>query len=170
LAQPVKVAWPTWAFRPGTKQGSPPFLHRRRVAGEGGARELAPEVRVPIWCICSGGAHYGWHVVVKQVSGGEPATAGQRRGGGRQLGVCGATVSSGGGCYSDGGARRWSEVALDGKVASANEGGSRLGASTIPCCGCWLSDRLGVAQRRMRAVHGVQCLEQRSAARGRVER
>jgi hypothetical protein len=66
---------------------------------------------------------------------------------------------------------------LDGKVASANEGGGRLGASTVPCSGHWLSDRLGVAQRRTRAVHGDQRLEQRSTAmkeqrrmvRGRAE-
>jgi hypothetical protein len=29
------------------------------VAGEGGTRELAPEVRVPIWGISGGGAHRG---------------------------------------------------------------------------------------------------------------
>jgi hypothetical protein len=68
-------------------------------------------------------------------------------------------------------------VALDGKVASANEGGGRLGASTVPCSGRWLNGRLGVAQRRMRAVHGDQRLEQRSTVmkeqrrmvRGRAE-
>jgi hypothetical protein len=50
------------------KTGDPPVPHRRvahrpnpvnrqRVAGEGGARELAMEVRVPIWGIGSGEAH-----------------------------------------------------------------------------------------------------------------
>jgi hypothetical protein len=59
------------------KQGSPPFLHRRtahrpnpadrrRVAREGGAKELAPEVRVLIWCIDSRGAHRGGLAAVKQ--------------------------------------------------------------------------------------------------------
>jgi hypothetical protein len=52
-----------------------------------------------------------------------------------RLGVHGAVVSSGGGLCSDRGARRWPEVALDGKAASANEGGGRLGASTVPCGG-----------------------------------
>jgi hypothetical protein len=66
---------------------------------------------------------------VKQVGDAEPAMAGQRRGGGRQLGVRGAAVSSGGGRCGDGGAHRWSVVALDGKAASANEGGGWLGAS-----------------------------------------
>jgi hypothetical protein len=87
----------------------------------------------------------------------EPATAGQRRGGGRRLRVRGAVVSSGGGCCGDGGAHRWPEVALDGKAALANEGGGRLGASTVPCGGRWLSDWHGVDQRRTRAVCGGQC-------------
>jgi hypothetical protein len=39
--------------------------------------------------------------------GGEPATAGRRRGGELQLRVHGAAVSSGGGRCGDGGARRW---------------------------------------------------------------
>jgi hypothetical protein len=55
------------------------------VARGGGARELAPEVGVPIWGIGNGGAHRGGLVAVKQVGGGEPATTGQRRGGGHQL-------------------------------------------------------------------------------------
>jgi hypothetical protein len=59
-------------------------------------------------------------------------------------------VSSGGSRYGDRGSRRWPEVALDGKAASANEGGGQLGASTVSCSGRWL----GMAQRRMRAVRG----------------
>jgi hypothetical protein len=98
-------------------------IDRRRVAGEGGARELALEVRIPIWGIGSRGTHCGRLVKVKQVGGGEPVTAGRRRGGGRRLGVRGAAVSSGRGNFGDGGARRSSEVVLDGKAASANEGG-----------------------------------------------
>jgi hypothetical protein len=168
FAQPVKAAWPTWAFQPGTKQGSPPphsppargspaKSGRPAVSGRGGgARELALEVRVPTWCIGSRGAHRGGLAAAKQVSGGEPATASRRRGGGHWLGVHGSAVSSGGGHCSDGGARRWPEVALNGKVASANEGGGRLGASTGPCGGQWLNGRLGVAQRRMRVVHSGQ--------------
>jgi hypothetical protein len=115
------------------------------VAGEGGARELALEVRVPIWGIGSGGAHRGGLVAVKQVGGGEPVTAGRRRGGGRWLRVCGAVVSSGGGLCGDGGARRWLELAYNGKAASAKEGGGRLGASMVPCGGQWLSGRLGMS-------------------------
>jgi hypothetical protein len=111
-------------------------------------------VRVPIWGIGGKGAHRGGLTVVKQVGGGGPAMAGQRRGGGRRLGVRGVAVSSGGGLCGDGGACRWSEVALDGKAASASEGGSQLSASTVSCSGRWLSSRLGVAQRRTRAVHG----------------
>jgi hypothetical protein len=156
LAQPIKVAWPTWAFRPGTKQGSPPFPHRRvacrpnpvdrrRVAGEGGDRELAPEVRILIWCICSGGSHRGRLAAAKQVSAGEPVTAGRRRGGGRLLRVHGAAVSSGGGRCGDGGALRWPEVVLNGKAASTTETDGRLGAPTVPCGGQWLSGRLGMA-------------------------
>jgi hypothetical protein len=52
------------------------------VAGEGGGRELAPEVRVPIWGMDGGGAHCGGLAAVKQVSGGEPVTTSRRRGGG----------------------------------------------------------------------------------------
>jgi hypothetical protein len=37
----------------------PNLADQRRVAREGGARELAPEVRVPIWGTGSGGAHRG---------------------------------------------------------------------------------------------------------------
>jgi hypothetical protein len=92
--------------------------------------------------------------MVMQVGGGEPATAGRTRGGERRLEVHGAAVSSGGGCCGDGGACRWLEVALDGRAASAIEGGGRLGASTIACGGRWLSDRFGVAQRHMRVVRG----------------
>jgi hypothetical protein len=65
-------------------------------------------------------------------------------------------VSSGGGRCGDRGAHRWSEVALDRKAASASEGDGRLGASTVPCGGRWLSDRLGVAQKRTRAMCGGQ--------------
>jgi hypothetical protein len=50
------------------------------VAGEGGARELALEVRVLIWGIGSGGAHRGGLEVAKQVSGGEEATTSRRSG------------------------------------------------------------------------------------------
>jgi hypothetical protein len=127
------------------------------VAGEEGARELAPEVRVPIWGIGSRGAHRGGLVVAKQVGGGESAMAGQRRGGGRWLGVHGEAVSSSGGRCGDERARQWSVVALDGKVASASVGGSRLGASMVSCGRWWLSGRLGVAQRQTRAVRDGQC-------------
>jgi hypothetical protein len=62
----VKVVWPTWAFRPGAKLGNPPIPHShaahrpnladwRRVAGGGGARELALEVGALIWGIGSRG-------------------------------------------------------------------------------------------------------------------
>jgi hypothetical protein len=78
------------------------------------------------------------------------------RNGGHRLRVHGVAVSSGGGRCGDRGARRWLEVALDGKAASATEGGSRLSASMVPCGGQWLSGRLGVAQRRARVVHGGQ--------------
>jgi hypothetical protein len=115
------------------------------VAEEGGARELAPEVRIPIWGIGGGGAHHGGLTAVKQISGGEPAMAGRRSSGERRLGVCGAAVSLGRGHYGDGGARRWPEVALDGKVASATEGGGRPGASTVSYGGRWLSGWLGMA-------------------------
>jgi hypothetical protein len=115
------------------------------VLGEGGARKLASEVRVPIWGTGSGGVHRGGLTVVKQTGGGEPVTAGRRRGGGRRLGFHGAAVSSGGGRCGDGGARWWSEVALDGKATSASEGGGRLSASTVSCGGWWLSGWLGVA-------------------------
>jgi hypothetical protein len=53
---------------------------RRRVAGEGGARELALEVRVQIWGIGSGGAHRGGLAAVKQVGGGEEMAASRSRG------------------------------------------------------------------------------------------
>jgi hypothetical protein len=56
------------------------------VAGEGGARELALEVRVPIWGLGGGGFHRGGLTAMKQVDGGEPVTAGRRRGGGPGLG------------------------------------------------------------------------------------
>jgi hypothetical protein len=168
--------WPTWDFRPGTKQGStaPPLIpHRRvvrrpnladrqRVAGGGGAKELALEVRIPIWCKGRGRAHLGGLAVVKQVGSGEPATAGWRRGGGCCLRVCGVVVSSDEGRCSDGGVCQWLEVALDRKAASANEGGGRLGASTGPSGGQWLSDRLGV-------VAIARCLEQRRTMRCRAE-
>jgi hypothetical protein len=145
-ASRVKAVWPTWAFRLGTKQGSPPISHWRaarrlnpadrwRVAGGGGARELALEVRVPIWGIGSGGAHRGGLVAATQVGGGELVTVGQRRGGEHWLGVRGATMSSGGGHCSGRGARRWSEVALNRKATSTNEGDGRLDASTGPCGG-----------------------------------
>jgi hypothetical protein len=62
-------------------------------------------------------------VAVTQVGGGEPATVGRRRGGEHQLVVRGAAVSLGGGRCGDGGARQWPEVALDGRAASATEGG-----------------------------------------------
>jgi hypothetical protein len=105
------------------------------VVGGGGARELALEVRVPIWGIGSGGAHRGGLVAATQVGGGELVTVGQRRGGEHRLGVRGATMSSGGGRCSGRGARRWSEVALNRKVTSTNEGDDRLDASTGPCGG-----------------------------------
>jgi hypothetical protein len=115
------------------------------VAGEGGAREQAPEVRVLIWGIGGEGTHRDGLTTVMQVSGGESARAGRRRGGERWLGVRGAAVSLGGGRCGDGGAHQWPEVALNGRAASATEGGSRLGASMVACGERWLSDRLGVA-------------------------
>jgi hypothetical protein len=126
------------------------------VSWEGGVRELAPEVRVPIWGIGDGGTHRGGLTAVTQVGGGEPATASRRRGGEHRLGVCGAAVSSGRGCCGDRGACRWSEVAFDGKAASTIVGGGWLRASTVSCDGRWLSGRLGVAQRRTRVVRGGQ--------------
>jgi hypothetical protein len=132
------------------------------VAGGGGAKELALEVRVPIWCIGRGGAHLGGLAVMKQVSSGEPTTAGWRRGGGHRLGVRGVAVSSDEGRCGDGGVCQWLEVALDGKATSANEGGGRLGVSTGPSGGQWLSGRLGV-------VAIAWCLEQRRTMRGRAE-
>jgi hypothetical protein len=90
--------------------------------------------------IGNGGAHRGGLTAVKQVDGGEPATAGRRRDGGRRLRIHGAAVSSGGGHCGDGGARRWPEVALDGKAAPAGEEeGGRLSASMIPYGGRRLS-------------------------------
>jgi hypothetical protein len=127
------------------------------VAGEGGVRELTPEVRVPIWGIGSGGAHRGGLTVVKQVGGGEPVTTGRRRGGERRHRVRGVAVSSGGGRCVNRGARLWLEVALDGEAASTTEVGGRLGASTVTCCRRWLSGRLGVVQRRTREVRGGRC-------------
>jgi hypothetical protein len=160
---------PTRPFGPRWNRGAPPPLiphrraarrpnpvDRRRVGGGGGARGLVLEVRVPIWGIGSGGAHHGRPAAVQQVGGGELVTACRRRGWGRRLGVRGATVSSGGGRCGGGGARRWPEVALDGKAASTNDGGVWLGASTGPCGGQWLCGRLGMAQRHARAVHGGQ--------------
>jgi hypothetical protein len=100
------------------------------------------EARIPIWGIGGGGAHCGGLAMVMQVGGGEPTMAGRRSGGERRLRVCGTTVSSGGARCGDGGARRWPEVALDGRAASATEGGGRLGASTVASGGRWLSGRL----------------------------
>jgi hypothetical protein len=136
------------------------------VAGEGGARELALEVRVLIWCIGSRGAHCGGLAAAKPVSGGETTTAGRRSDGGHQLEVRAAVVSSGRGRYGDRGARQWPKVALDGKAASANEGDGRLGASMVPCGGQWLSGRLGMAQRRTRTVRGGQRSTLRAEAYG----
>jgi hypothetical protein len=124
------------------------------MAGEGGASELDPEVRVPIWGIGGGGAHRGGLTPAKQVGGGEPATVGRRRGGELRLRVHGAAVSSGEGRCGDGGARQWPEMTLDGKAASATEGGGRLGASMVSCNRRWISGQLGVAQRHTRMVRG----------------
>jgi hypothetical protein len=63
------------------------------MAGEGGAREQAPEVGVLIWGIGGGGAHCGGLTAATQVGGGEPAMIGWRSGGERWLGVCGAEVA-----------------------------------------------------------------------------
>jgi hypothetical protein len=68
-----------------------------------------------------------------------------------------SAVSSGVGRCGDRAARRWPEVALDGKAASANEEGGWLSASIVPCGGQWLSGLLGMAQRHTRAVRGGQC-------------
>jgi hypothetical protein len=86
----------------------------------------------------------------------ESAMAGRRRCGEHRLGVRGAAVSSGGCRYSDRGARRWLEVALDGRAAPTTKGGGQLGASTVACGEQWLSGWLGMAQRRMRAVRGCR--------------
>jgi hypothetical protein len=126
------------------------------VAREGGAREQALEVRVLIWGIGGGGTHRGGLAAAKQVGGGEPVMAGRRRGRERRLGVRGAAMSSGGGHCGDRGAHRWSDVALDGRAASVAEGGGWFGASTVACGRQWLSGRLGVAQRRTRAVQGCR--------------
>jgi hypothetical protein len=84
---------------------------RPAASGQGrrcqGAR---PGGESPDLGIADGGAHRGGLTVAKQIDGGEPATAGRRRGGERRLGVCGAAVSSGGGRCSDRGAHRWAEV------------------------------------------------------------
>jgi hypothetical protein len=135
----------------------PNLADQRQVAGEGGAWELALEVRILIWGIDSGGAHHGRLVVAKHVGGAESAMTGWRRGGGHRLGVHRAAVSTGGGHCGDGGAHRWPEVVLDGKAALANEGGGRVGALMVPCGGQWLSGQLEVAHRRTRAVRGGQC-------------
>jgi hypothetical protein len=71
-ARPIQIreAQLISAFRPKMKQGSSPVPHRhtprrpnlvdrRLVAREGGAREVALEVRVLIWGIGGGGAHDG---------------------------------------------------------------------------------------------------------------
>jgi hypothetical protein len=144
------------------------------VAGDGGARELALEMRVLIWGIGSGGAHRGRLTAAKQVGGGKPATAGRRRGGGHRLEVHGATVSSIGGHCGGGGACRWPKAALDGKVDSTGEEeGGRLDASTIPYEGRCLRVMVGLAwlrgARGRCSVVSVRRLEQRSATRGRAE-
>jgi hypothetical protein len=127
------------------------------VAEEGGARELALEVRVPIWGIGGGGAHHDGLTVVEQVGGEEPVTASRRRGGERRHRVRGVAVSSGGGRCVNRGARLWPEMALDEEVASTTEVGSRLGASMVTYCRRWLSGQLGVVQRRTREVRGGRC-------------
>jgi hypothetical protein len=150
--------------------GSPAESGRPAASGRGRrCQGASPEVRVPIWGIGGGGAHRGGLAAVKQVISGEPTMAGRRRGGERRVRVRVAAVSSGEGRCGDGGARRWPKVALDGRAASTTEGGGRIGASTVGCGGRWLSSRLGMAQRRMRAVRGGRRLEQRSAAT-RVQR
>jgi hypothetical protein len=63
------------------------------MAGEGGAREQAPDVRVLIWGIGGRGAHCGGLTAATQVGGGEPAMIGWRSGGERWLGVRGAKVA-----------------------------------------------------------------------------
>jgi hypothetical protein len=140
------------AHGPLTDSGRPAMSGRGRRC-----RELTPEVRVLIWGMGGGGAHHGGLTAAMQVGGGEPVMASRRRGGERQLGVCGEAVSSGGGRCGDGGARQWPEVALDGMAASATKGGGRLGASTVACGGRWLSDRLGVPRRHTRTVWGGRC-------------
>jgi hypothetical protein len=50
------------------------------VAGEGGARELALELRVSIWGIGGRGAHRGGLTVAQQVDGGEETAASRSRG------------------------------------------------------------------------------------------
>jgi hypothetical protein len=105
------------------------------VVGEGGAREVAEEVRVPIWGIGSGGAHRGELAVAKQVGGGEPTTAGQRRGGGHWLRVRGAAVSSSKGCCSGGRARHWPEEGGAGGVLTAEEGSRRQLRRATQRCG-----------------------------------
>jgi hypothetical protein len=63
----------------GERPHSPPA--RGSLAGKGGAKELTPEVRVPIWAIGGRGAHRGGLAAAKQIGGGEPVTVVRRRGG-----------------------------------------------------------------------------------------
>jgi hypothetical protein len=105
-------------------------------------------VRVLIWGTGSGGAHRGELAAAKQVSGGGPATAGQRRGGGHRLGVRGAMVSSSGGRCGGGRARRWLEEAGAGEVLTAEEGSRhRLGRSTRRCGGLTCGPRRAQGRR-----------------------
>jgi hypothetical protein len=86
------------------------------VAGEGGARELALEVRVLIWGIGGGGAHRGALTAVKQVGGGEETAASRSRGHRRGL-------SGWGGCTRRCGA--WGGVeTIGGGLEQVVRGGS----------------------------------------------
>jgi hypothetical protein len=97
------------------------------VAGEGAARELALEVRVPIWGIGGGGAHHGGGglMVVKQVGGGEETVASQSRGhrqGSRGWGGSTRRRSAWGGVEMVGG---WLERAVrGGSIQPKRNGGS----------------------------------------------
>jgi hypothetical protein len=140
-------------------RGSPADFGRPAASGRGrSCQGASPGGKDPDLGIGCGEAHRGGLATMMQLGGGELARAGRRSGGERRLGVHGAAVSSSRGRCGDGGARRWLEVALDGRVASTTEGGGRLGASMVACGGRWLSGWLGVAQRHTRAVWGWSAL------------
>jgi hypothetical protein len=118
------------------------------VAGEGAARELALEVRVPIWGIGGGGAHGGGGLtVVKQVGGGEETVASQSRGhrqGSRGWGGSTRRRSAWGGVEMVGG---WLERAVrGGSIQPKRNGGS--GAEEQPRAPARRSRELSALVRR----------------------